>query len=58
MKKIMGALLALSLFVGVATVTFAQGGGSDNTDKKGAKKGGKGKKGTDKGGSDSKGATK
>jgi uncharacterized protein YxeA len=50
MKKIMGALLALSLFVGVATVTFAQ----TDTDKKAGKKKG-GKKGgtdakTDKGG--------
>ena len=47
MKKIMGALLALSLFVGVATVSFAQ----TDTDKK-AKKGGKKKGGTDKTGTD------
>jgi len=46
MKKIMGALLALSLFVGVATVTFAQG--TDTDKKAGKKKGGK-KGGTDKG---------
>jgi hypothetical protein len=42
MKKIMGALLALSLFVGVATVSFAQ---TDTEKKAGKKKGGK--KGTD-----------
>jgi hypothetical protein len=50
MKKIMGALLALSLFVGVATVSFAQTDTDKKaTKKKGGKKGGTDKTGTDKG---------
>ena len=53
MKKIMGALLALSLFVGVATVSFAQ----TDTDKKAGKKKG-GKKGGTDAGTDKKGGDK
>jgi hypothetical protein len=44
MKKLMSVMLGLSLLVGVATVSFAQG--TDSTDKKEGKKKGK-KKGTD-----------